>query len=143
MISWGTTTDIVRAHPNFYNSPRYDCVLVDAGQGKHFFARLLYIFGIFVENQVHHFALVLPFDVPVPRGDQPQSDKDLQFKRVRGRPRSKAAFIHVEAIVRGAILIPAHDSSEEYNDEFLVFDQLDEDLWMRMKSLQLAVSLNL
>ncbi|KAF8896734.1 hypothetical protein CPB84DRAFT_1681981 [Gymnopilus junonius] len=142
VVSWGITTDIVRAHPNFYNSPRYDCVLVDAGQGKHFFARLLYIFGIFVESEVQYLALILPFDVPIPRIEQPRGDQDLQFTRVRGRPRSKATFIHIESIVRGALLIPAHDS-QEYGDEFLVFDQLDEDFWMRMKSLQLAVSLNL
>ncbi|KAF8899527.1 hypothetical protein CPB84DRAFT_1815674 [Gymnopilus junonius] len=125
MVSWGITTDIVHAHPNFYNSPRYDCVLVDAGQGKHFFARLLYIFGIFVESEVQYLALILPFDVPIPRIEQP-----------------RATFIHIESIVHGALLIPAHDS-QEYSDEFLVFDQLDEDFWMRMKSLQLAVSLNL
>ncbi|KAF8871312.1 hypothetical protein CPB84DRAFT_1903942 [Gymnopilus junonius] len=134
VVSWGITTDIVRAHPNFYNSPRYDCVLVDAGQGKHFFARLLYIFGIFVESEVQYLALILPFDVPIPRIEQPRGDQDLQFTR--------ATFIHIESIVRGALLIPAHDS-QEYGDEFLVFDQLDEDFWMRMKSLQLAVSLNL
>jgi hypothetical protein len=39
------------------------------------------------------------------------------------------------------VLTPAHDI--EYGDEFLVFDQLDEDLWMRKKSMTLALSVQL
>lgn len=140
-ISWCRITDILRAHPKFHNHPRYDHILVDAGQGKYFFAQLLYIFGIFVEKKTHHFALILPFDVPIPHAEKPPIDRDFQFTRVRARPRSSAAFIHVESIVRGVVLIPAHDI--EYGDEFLVFDQLDEDLWMRKKSMTLAVSVKL
>ncbi|KAF8887442.1 hypothetical protein CPB84DRAFT_1816617 [Gymnopilus junonius] len=100
-VSWDKMTDKVRANPEFHSCPCYDYVLVDVGHGKHFFAQLLHIFGIYVNS----------------------------------------AFIHVESIVRGAVLIPAHDSM--YSDEFLVFDQLDEDIWMRMKSLKLAMSINL
>ena len=134
-------TDIVRAHTNFHNHPRYDCILINAGQGKYFFARLLYIFGIFIEGNTHHLALILPFDVPIPRVEQPQIDREFKFTRVRARHRRHASFIHVESIVRGAVLIPAHDV--EFDDEFLVFDQLDEDLWMRMKTIKIALSLNL
>lgn len=134
-------TDKLRANPQFHSRPRYDYVLVDAGGGKHFFAQLLYMFGIYVQKQTHHFALILPLDVLIPRSEQPKVDKAFQFTRVRSRPRSNSAFIHVESIVRGAVLIPAHDCA--YNDEFLVFDQLDEDFWMRMKSLEFATSINL
>lgn len=70
------------AHPNFYNNPRYDCVLVDAGQGKYFFVQLLYIVGIFVEMKTYHIALILPFDVPIPHADRPGHEKPLQFTRI-------------------------------------------------------------
>jgi hypothetical protein len=134
-------TDILRAHTNFHNHLWYDCILVNAGQGKNFFARLLYIFGIFIKGNTHHLALILPFDVPIPRVEQPQIDREFKFTQVRACHRRHAVFIYVESIVRGAVLIPVHDI--EFDDEFLVFDQLDEDLWMRMKTIKMAVSLNL
>lgn len=134
-------TDIVRAHPSFHNRPRYDCVIINAGDNKYFFARLLYIFGIFVAGATQYIALILPYDAPIARADWPQFDRDLKFTRVRACPRSQASFIHVESIVRGAVLIPAHDV--QYGDEYLVFDPLDEDLWQRNQSMQLAVSVPL
>ncbi|KAF8900821.1 hypothetical protein CPB84DRAFT_1815310 [Gymnopilus junonius] len=109
-VSWGKMTDIVRAHPSFHNHPRYDCVIVNAGDDEYFFARLLYIFGIFVQGETQYMALILPYDAPIPHTDRPRYDKDLKFTRVRARHQSQASFIHVESIVRGAVLIPAHDA---------------------------------
>ena len=138
-VSWCQMTDILRAHPKFHNRPRYDHILVDAGNGEHFIAQLLYIFGIFVEHKTHYFALILPFNVPISCIQQSPIDRHFQFTRVRARRRSASAFIGVNSIVRGVVLTPAHDV--EYGDEFLLFDQLDEDMWMRKKSMTLAVSL--
>ncbi|KAF8895008.1 hypothetical protein CPB84DRAFT_1816018 [Gymnopilus junonius] len=125
-VSWDKMTDKVRANPEFHFRPHYDYVLVDAGHGKHFFAQLLHIFGIYVQGQNQHIALILPLDIHIPQSERLRTDKIFHFTR---------------SIVRGAVLIPAHDSM--YSDEFLVFDQLDEDIWMRMKSLKLAMSINL
>jgi hypothetical protein len=81
-ISWCRMTDILRAHPKFHNHPWYDHILIDAGQGKHFFAQLLYIFGTFVKGKTHHFALVLPYNLPIPCAEQPPINQHFQFTQV-------------------------------------------------------------
>ncbi|KAJ3509094.1 hypothetical protein NLJ89_g5404 [Agrocybe chaxingu] len=161
-IDWRTKTDLLHANPNFHNRPRYDFILVDAGPAKstnnsgsipsqdlpdtvpeheYFFAQLLYIFEIQEAGKAHHMALILPFDEPIPIQERPQADDDFHFTRLRHRHRAKSAFIDVETIVRGAVLIPARDI--QYDDEYLVFNVLDEDIWMRMRTIQLASSVAL
>jgi hypothetical protein len=125
----------------FHNHPRFDFVIVDAGDGKSFFAQLLYMFGIFLEDRMCYMALILPLDEAIPRAESVPSDRNFRLTRVRSRRRSDAAFIDINSIVRGALLINSTDG--EASDEFIVFDMLDEDMWWRMKSIRLTSKVRL
>lgn len=136
VVDWHQKTDLIHVHPNFHGRERQDCVLVAAGNDEYFFAQLLYVFGVFVANETRHMALIMPMDERIPRDERVQSDKTFRFRRVRARHISDTAFIDVESIVRGAILVKASDS--ENHDEFIPFDVIDEDMWWRMKSAKLT-----
>lgn len=86
-------------------------------------------------------ALILPMDESIPRAERVASDRVLRFARVRSRPKSKAAFIDIDSIVRGIVVVPSNDN--EVGDEYLIFDVLDEDIWWRMKSTRLATNVRL
>ena len=135
MIDWRLTTDLLRANPDFHNRPRYDYVIIQASDTEIMFAQILYIFGITLNNTEMHVALVLPFD-ETPDRQHRERDQTLRFARVQARHRSKATFIHVESIVRGAVLVK--DFEAEHGDEYIVMDVLDADLWWRMKSVSIA-----
>lgn len=134
-------TDLLRVNPNFYNFPRFDYVIIDAGDSKCFLAQLLYVFGVFLEGDIRYMALILPLDEAIPRAESVPSDQDFQLTRVRSRRRSNAAFIDVNSVVRGALLVNSNDG--EASDEFIVFDMLDEDMWWQMKSIRLATNVQL
>lgn len=134
-------TNLLCVNPNFHNRPCYDYVLVDAGAGSHFLAQLLYSFSIFAANDNCYMAVILPFDERIPHADRVPSDKILRFTRIRSRHRSHAAFIDINSIVRGVVLVPSNDN--DAGDEYLVFDILDEDIWWRMKSIRLATNVKL
>lgn len=135
MIDWKLTTDLLRANPDFHRRPRYDYVMIQASDTEVMFAQILYIFGVTVNNTEMHVALVLPFD-ETPDRHHRERDEALHFTRVQARHRSKATFIHVESIVRGAVLVK--DFEAEHGDEYIVMDVLDADLWWRMKSVSIA-----
>lgn len=128
MSTWTSTADYLRCNPKFHGHPRYDCVLVKTGQ-QPIFARLVYLFSCTVEKKSHPFALVQPLDAPAGRGGR--KDKLLRFHRVRAKPRKNSEFISVHSIIRGVVLVPDFDKS----DEFIVFDVLDTDMSRRLKTL--------
>jgi len=135
MIDWRLTTDLLRANPDFHHRPRYDYVIIQASDTEVMFAQILYIFGVTINNTEEHVALVLPFD-ETPDRQHCERDEALRFTRVQARHRSKATLVHVESIVRGAVLVK--DFEAEHGDEYIVMDVLDADLWLRMKSVSLA-----
>ena len=126
MIDWKLTTDLLRANPDFHRRPRYDYVMIQASDTEVMFAQILYIFGVTVNNTEMHIALVLPFD-ETPDRQHCERDEALHFTHVQARHRSKATFIHVESIVRWAILVK--DFEAEHGDEYIIMDVLDADLW--------------
>jgi hypothetical protein len=136
MIDWRLTTDLLRANPDFHHRPRYDYVIIQASDTEVMFAQILYIFGVTLNNaETHYVALVLPFD-ETPDRQHRERDEALRFTRVQARHRSKATLIHVESIVRGAVLVK--DFEAEHNDEYIIMDVVDADLWWRMKSVSIA-----
>ncbi|KAJ7897519.1 hypothetical protein B0H13DRAFT_2234374 [Mycena leptocephala] len=127
MSDWKWTADYLRCNPKFHDHPRYDFVLVKT-TNEPVFAQLLYMFSCKVENKSHLFALVLPLDAPT--GNTKRKDKLLRFRRVRGQARKNSEFISLHSIIRGTVLVP--DSGKA--GDFLVFDVLDGDISLRLKS---------
>ena len=127
MSDWKWTADYLRCNPKFHDHPRYDFVLVKTTD-KPVFAQLLYVFSCTVENKSHPFALVLPLDAPT--GNAKRKDKLLRFRRVRAQARKNSEFISLHSIIRGAVLVSDSDKA----GDFLVFDVLDGDTSLRLKS---------
>ncbi|KAJ7845296.1 hypothetical protein B0H13DRAFT_2239099 [Mycena leptocephala] len=96
---------------------------------KPIFAQLLYMFSCTVENKSHPLALILPLDAPT--GNTTRKDKLLRFRRVRAQARKNSEFISLHSIIRGAVLVSDSDKA----GDFLVFDILDGDTSLRLKSL--------
>jgi hypothetical protein len=80
-------------------------------------------------------ALVLPLDVPRPLQNRSR-DEALRLTRVRERSMASTVFIDTNSIIRGGLLVEDH-TSEDGKDRFIV-DVTDEDMWMRMKGLELV-----
>ncbi|KAJ7783949.1 hypothetical protein DFH07DRAFT_764319 [Mycena maculata] len=128
MSTWTSTADYLRCNPKFHGHPRYDCVLIETPQ-QPIFAQIISLFSCVVEGKSHPFALVQPLDAPT--GPLKRKDKLLRFHRVRTKPRKSSEFISVHSIIRGAVLVPDFDKE----GEFIVFDVLDTDAFLRYKSL--------
>lgn len=128
-------TDYLRCSPDFYNHPRYDCVIVEGSEGP-FFAQIIMLFSCVVGGKLFPLALVHPFDEPVATSNA-KLDKDLGFYRVRARKRMQSTFISIYAIIRGTLLVEDYGfKSTDGMKEYLVVDSVDSDLFLRMKSLQ-------
>ncbi|KAJ7764640.1 hypothetical protein DFH07DRAFT_738222 [Mycena maculata] len=128
MGTWTSKADFLRCNPKFHGHPRYDCVLIKTVQ-QPIFAQIIYLFSCVVENNSHPFALVQPLDAPT--GRLRRKDKLLRFHRVRAKPRKSSEFVLVHSIIRGAVLVPDFDNA----GEFIVFDVLDTDTSLRLKTL--------
>ena len=73
-------------------------------------------------------ALILPFsEVLVLR----RRDKDLNFHRLRAKPRAESIFISIRSISRGAFIVPEHSK----DDDFLVVDVVDTDMFLRIRAM--------
>jgi len=81
----------------------------------------------------YHMALVLPFDIPRAALNR-RRDRELRFTRVHPRARGRSLFIDTNSIIRGALLTKDHSSSE---GECLVVNFVDQDMWMRLKTINL------
>lgn len=134
------TTDILRTNPHFHGRPRYDYVLLHAAADTFIFGQLLYTFGTIHNQSTYKMALVLPMDIPIIQSENVnrKSDQDLRLKRIQARPRSGAVVIDLDSIVRGALLVKAYGA--QYDDEYIVVDAIDADMWWRMKTIKLARS---
>lgn len=126
---------------SFHHRARNDFVLVSAGDdGKVFFARLLYLCRIpGLSDGAQLLALALPYDLrPDSTPTARKRDEDLRFTRLRSRKRKDAIFISIESIIRGAVL--TRDYSAENPDEYIVMDLVCEEMWWRMKAVELVYS---
>jgi hypothetical protein len=137
-VNWELESDYLRCSPLFHNHPRYDCVVVKVSGGlgqppKFIFAQLCFIFQCNVGTAKYHMALIQSYDA-LPGTTYRRRDNALRFHRVRSNPRGFSEFISVESIIRGALLVQAYGSAEE----FLVVDVVDGDMWLRMKEMKLT-----
>lgn len=97
-----------------------------------FFARLIFMFGCSIGETNLSLALIHPYDVGI--GVRNKHDADLGLWRVRAKPRSSPEFISVRSIIRGAAL--ASDPGRQ--GDYFVIDTVDADMFLRVKSLQVA-----
>ena len=146
-ISWRQETNILRINPEFHRRPRYDYVLIEVdskdNDPAYIFAQLLEVFGVTVDEETYHMALILPMDGKVTRDpSRKKIDNTLGFTRLQSRHPSHSAFINVESIVRGGLLANSYEENVQA-DEHIVVDVIDEDMWWRMKSLRLVQNVSL
>ncbi|KAG1857471.1 hypothetical protein F4604DRAFT_1589912 [Suillus subluteus] len=131
MVDWRQCKDLLRCNPEFFGSLRYDCVMVQT-DNQPFFARLIFMFGCSIGETNLSLALIHPYDVGI--GVHNKHDADLGLWRVRAKPRSSPEFISVRSIIRGAAL--ASDPGRQ--GDYFVIDTIDADMFLRVKSLQVA-----
>lgn len=117
--------DYLRCNPDFHHHARYDYILVDGGD-ENFFAKLILIFTITLDDTEYPLAYIQPFDRST--GSIRNKDKDLGFYRIGAQPRNKAEFISIHSIIRGAYIVPDF----EKDSEFLVVDTIDGDMFLRL-----------
>ncbi|KAG1807244.1 hypothetical protein EV424DRAFT_1329630 [Suillus variegatus] len=87
LVDWCMHQDLLRCSPNFYGSPRYDCVMVNTA--KH---------TIFRSPRIH----------------VQLRDNDMGLWCVRAKPRSSSEIISVRSIVRGAALTRNPETDGDY-----------------------------
>lgn len=127
-VDWKAKTDYLRCNPLFHGQPRYDYIMVDTAQGE-IFAQLLYIFICKIDDTDYPLALIHPYDEPIE--EYPDKDEDLGLYRIQAGSRKTSEFISVESIIRGALVV---DDFETEN-QFLVVDVVDSDMFIRMQEL--------
>lgn len=117
----------------FHNQPRYDYALVKVHEEEYVIAQILYIFQITINGTQCNMALILPFDVPRMLQNR-KRDTDLRLERVYPRPRASSVFVNTNTIVRGVLL--AEDRASPAGEHHVI-NFIDQDMWMRMKTLRL------
>ncbi|KAG2156288.1 hypothetical protein DEU56DRAFT_867752 [Suillus clintonianus] len=130
MVDWRLHQDLLRCNPQFYGSPRYDCVMVKTAD-KPFFARLVYMFSSSTGSADFPLALIHPYDVGIASSCR-RRDDDIGMWHVRAKPRSSSEIISVRSIVRGAALA----SNPETPGDYFVIHTVDTDIFLRVKALQ-------
>jgi len=142
VVDWSTCRTLVRAQPQFMNAPRYDFVMINMSTDgtQVIFAQVRLFFTFTFGKTVMKLALIHPLDARLTNYNRTHThDKNLRLTRLQARPRNMSTIVSVEAIVRGVLLVPVLDSVPE---EFLLFDLIDEDMWMRSKSFEILVDTN-
>lgn len=76
-------------------------------------------------------ALIHPYDAPIGTVNR-RRDKDLNFWKVREKPRKNSEFVFVDSIVRGLPI--AQDYGNK--DQHLLMNYTDSDLWLRLKEMK-------
>jgi hypothetical protein len=131
LVNWKQQSDYLRCSPSFYHQERYDCVLIH-GKDHPFFAHLVLLFTSAIAGQTYPLALIQPYDAPI--GYHSCKDKDLQFWRVRAKPRFSTEFISVHSIIRGVLLVPDSEAPGDY----LVVDGIDTDMFLHINAMRKA-----
>lgn len=136
-------TDFLRVNPKFHGHVRYDCALIQVDEASFVIGRLVSVFGIQVEGQEMQYALVIPFDAPIPRNSASKANIDrsthLRFKQLRSRSAQDSVVVPLASIVRGALAVKDFGSSRD--DQFILVDVVDADFFLRMRLKGLGNSL--
>lgn len=129
-VSWEQEVDYLRCSPSFHNQERHDGVLFKTVDGFAF-GTLLLVLICRVGTQLYPVCVIRRREA---YRRTTAKDRELGFCRIRARPEDQVSayeFIFVCSIVRGALLIEDH----ERELESLVFDILDEDIFLRCRDI--------
>jgi hypothetical protein len=129
-ISWKTNVDYLRCSPKHFNCPRFDCILINAGD-EVMFGQLIFIFTVSIEDTVYPITLIQPFRREYGVAAVKRKDHDLRFVRLRKQPPTSTEFIWTRSIIRGTSIFPAFD----IDSDSLVFDLVDPDMCVRVQEM--------
>lgn len=93
------------------------------------FAKLLFMFTTATNERIDPWVLIQPYDAHV--GHPTTHEKNCQLYRVRAKVCSSSCFISAKSILWGVVLVPSYVK----DDDYYVFDVLDDDLFLRMQEL--------
>lgn len=130
-VTWQVRTDYLHCNPKFYGKARHDFVTFKTVSGS-VFARLIYLFVIWIDEKPYPLALVQALDAYL--GPPRSKDQELGIMRVGLKHRSDAEFISVSSIERGACLMQEIVKGRE--NEYLVVDVIDGDMFLRVKEMR-------
>ncbi|KAG1859232.1 hypothetical protein F4604DRAFT_1882756 [Suillus subluteus] len=130
VVDWRQTTDYLRCNPHFHGHPRYDCALIQLTQDVSAFVQLILMFKCQLPDVgSFELALVQPFTAGI-IGAPRRIDRDFQLTRIKAVSRESSIFVPLRSFIRGAMLYP----DPAHQDEFIVVDHIDSDMFMRMKT---------
>ena len=97
--------------------------------GSVIFAQLIFMFTTSNDNKTDPWVLIHPYDTEV--GRPTPLEQDFQLFRIHAKARGSSLFILAKSIICGVVVVPTHVK----NNDYFVFDLLDDDLFMRVRDL--------
>jgi hypothetical protein len=88
------------------------------------------MFTTTIKDRIEPWVLIHPFYAIVGQAITTR-EKDLQLFRIRAKARTSSCFISAKSIIRGVLVIPTFRK----DDNYYIFDVLDDDLFMRVQDL--------
>ncbi|KAI0681797.1 hypothetical protein C8T65DRAFT_598069, partial [Cerioporus squamosus] len=128
---WKLATDRLRCSPKFFGHPRYDFIIYKADElGTLKFGRLKDVFISEVAEKKYPIAFIEAYGVV--SGPRSALDSDLGLCRLRMNRSCDhgTTFVHIQSIVRGALVVQDHGSGPVHED-YLVIDIIDSDMFLR------------
>ncbi|KAG1865264.1 hypothetical protein F4604DRAFT_1881913 [Suillus subluteus] len=129
MVDWKQVTDHLRCNPQFHRLPWFNHALIQLTAEETIFVRLIFLFRCSISNfGSFEFALVQPYTARI--NGARRTDRFFKFTRVKAVPRASSIFVPLSSFIQGAVLVPDPD----HQDEHLVVDHIDSDMFLRMKA---------
>ncbi|KAK7030283.1 hypothetical protein VNI00_014300 [Paramarasmius palmivorus] len=125
--TWKLGTDYIRCNPSFQRHPRYDFILFSSEDGP-VFGQLQNLFVCKIGEASYPVAYIQSYRV-IHNTRRDRSDKDFGILRIK---KDAKEFISVHSIIRGALVVSA-SSADRLEEERLVVDVLDSDMFLRIK----------
>lgn len=118
--------DLIRCHPFFHKSIRFDPVLVQTADSGLSVARLHMVFELRAFGRTWAIARVSHFRRRI-------RSSASRIDQARVQEESKGSFILVSSIVRAVHLIPHWSMDGPMDGEFFVNDLIDPDMFLRLQ----------